>query len=104
MYVKLFGALLATQLLLIFQPAVISHAEAAFQVRKAEVAANQAALATAGEDIVDVEEVDEVDEVDEVRVGDDVIDVDEIDDVDDLDDTEAADGPEVDDGEPERRA
>ena len=42
MYVTLFGSLLASQLLLIFLPAVISLAVAAFQVRKAEVAASAA--------------------------------------------------------------
>jgi len=73
MYVTLFGALLASQLLLIFLPAVISLAVAAFQVRKAEVAATRAA-AGAGDDMdgeidkapVDVVDADEVIEVDEV--------------------------------------
>jgi hypothetical protein len=88
MYVTLFGALLASQLLLIFLPAVISLAVAAFQVRKAEVAANQAAAA--GDDVVDVEEVEDVDEAD------DVIDVDEVEDIDEA--------PGADDGEPEPRA
>ncbi|MEQ1787748.1 MAG: hypothetical protein ABL966_11890 [Acidimicrobiales bacterium] len=68
MYVTLFGALLASQLLLIFLPAVISLAVAAFQVRKAEVAAGQpAAPAPPVDDVIDVDEVDEVDEVEEPR-------------------------------------
>ena len=39
MYVTLFGTLLTSQLLLVFLPAIISLAVAAFQVRKAELAA-----------------------------------------------------------------
>jgi hypothetical protein len=66
MYVTLFGALLASQLLIIFLPAVISLAVAAFQVRKAEVRAAQAAAGDAPE-VIDVDEADEVDEVDEVE-------------------------------------
>ncbi len=57
MYVTLFGALLSSQLLLIFLPAVISLAVAAFQVRKAEVSARAAAA-----DDPDVIEVDEADD------------------------------------------
>jgi hypothetical protein len=79
MYVTLFGALLAQQLLLIFLPAVISLAVAAFQVRKAEVAANQAAAVSDDDDGDGVIEVDEVDDVDEV---------DEVDDVEEMDDAE----------------
>lgn len=75
MYVTLFGALLASQLLLIFLPAVISLAVAAFQVRKAEVATTRAVAASAGDDdvngevdkaSVDVVDADEIIEVDEV--------------------------------------
>ena len=46
MYVTLFGTLLNAQLLLVFLPAVIALAVAAFQVRKAEVAAGSAAAAS----------------------------------------------------------
>ena len=81
MYVTLFGSLLASQLLLIFLPAVIGLAVAAFQVRKAEVAATRAAL----DDAVD----------DEVDDGDGVIDVDEVDEVDDLEDRDDADEAEA---------
>ncbi len=62
MYVTLFGALLASQLMLIFLPAVISLAVAAFQVRKAEVAAARLAADEAGDpddDVIDVDEVDD---------------------------------------------
>jgi hypothetical protein len=88
MYVTLLGSLLASQLLLIFLPAVIALAFAAFQVRKAEVTA----AAGAGADgVIDVDEVDE-----EPGAEDDVLEVDEVDDdlaeedaleVDELDDT-----------------
>lgn len=80
MYVTLFGALLSSQLLLIFLPAVISLAVAAFQVRKAEVAATQVAATgvvdLAGEvdaasvDVVDADEIIEVDEVPSDEAGD----------------------------------
>ncbi len=73
MYVTLFGALLASQLLLIFLPAVISLAVAAFQVRKAEVTANQAAAA---DGVIDVDEADDLDD-DEV-LDDEVLEVDEV--------------------------
>lgn len=61
MYITLFGALLTSQLLLIFLPSVISLAVAAFQVRKAEMAAARAAAAAEGGvggsgDVIDVEE------------------------------------------------
>jgi len=46
MYVTLFGTLLNAQLLLVFLPAVIALAVAAFQVRRAEVAAGPAAGAS----------------------------------------------------------
>ncbi len=62
MYVTLFGSLLTSQLLLIFLPAVISLAVAAFQVRKAEVAIGQATSSDAPGDVVDVAAVDVEDE------------------------------------------
>lgn len=84
MYLTLFGTLLAAQLLLIFLPAVISLAVAAFQVRKAEVAAARAAPATADPDevidvdeVVEVEALDAVDAVDAVDEGEAVDEVDE---------------------------
>jgi hypothetical protein len=79
MYVTLFGALLASQLLIIFLPAVISLAVAAFQVRKAEVQAAQAA-ATDG-DVIEVAEADDDAEPVDEPAGE-VIDVDEVDEVD----------------------
>ena len=68
MYVTLFGTLLAAQLLILFLPAVVGVAIAAFQVRKAEVAA-QVAAADGGEgadgpddgDVIEVEEATEDD-------------------------------------------
>lgn len=91
MYVTLFGALLASQLLLIFLPAVISLAVAAFQVRKAEIATNQAAAAAPGDGIVDVDEVD--DDADEGDLDEgldgapvDVVEADEIIEVDEVPD------------------
>ena len=86
MYVTLFGALLSSQLLLVFLPAVISLAVAAFQVRKAEVS-EQAAAAAADPGVIDVDEVDEPDEVDDVADLDekgsvDVVDPDEVIEVD----------------------
>ncbi len=83
MYVTLFGSLLASQLLLIFLPAVISLAVAAFQVRKAEVVATREAaddVVDGGEDVIEVDEVDEVDDPPDTDDGDDVIEVDEVDD------------------------
>ncbi len=63
MYVTLFGTLLAAQLLILFLPAVVGVAIAAFQVRKAEVAAQTAA---AGDEPVDAAD-DDVIEADEVQ-------------------------------------
>ncbi len=63
MYVTLFGTLLAAQLLILFLPAVVGVAIAAFQVRKAEVAAQTAA---AGAESVDASD-DDVIEADEVQ-------------------------------------
>lgn len=61
MYVTLFGTLLAAGLLLLFLPAVVGVAVAAFQVRKAEVTAARAAAADApqpgADEVIDVEEV-----------------------------------------------
>ncbi len=59
MYVTLFGALLTSQLLLLFLPAVVSLAVAAFQVRKAELAA-----AATADGVIDVDEAPATDEVD----------------------------------------
>jgi len=56
MYVTLFGALLSSQLLLVFLPAVISLAVAAFQVRKAEVKAQAAAPAADPDDVIEIDE------------------------------------------------
>jgi hypothetical protein len=53
--VTLFGTLLAGQLLLIFIPAIAGLAVAAFQVRKAEMAA--LAAAAPADDVIDVDEV-----------------------------------------------
>jgi len=63
MYVTLFGALLSSQLLLIFLPAVISLAVAAFQVRKAEVSASREAVSDEGNGVIDVDEIIEVDDL-----------------------------------------
>jgi hypothetical protein len=62
MYVTLFGTLLAAQLLILFLPAVVGVAIAAFQVRKAEVAAQVAAAGDASEGGADADEVIEVEE------------------------------------------
>jgi hypothetical protein len=64
MYVTLFGTLLAAQLLILFLPAVVGVAIAAFQVRKAEVAAQVAASTddAAADDGADADEVIEVEE------------------------------------------
>ena len=67
MYVTLFGALLSSQLLLVFLPAVISLAVASFQVRKAEVRA-QAATAARDADPDEPVDPDEVIEIDEAPV------------------------------------
>lgn len=61
MYVTLFGTLLTSQLLLVFLPAIISLAVAAFQVRKAEIATATAASAAAGEGVIDVDSVEAAD-------------------------------------------
>lgn len=68
MYVTLFGTLLAAQLLILFLPAVVGVAIAAFQVRKAEVAAQAAAAEDAASegpadegDVIEVEEAVEDD-------------------------------------------
>lgn len=85
MYVTLFGSLLASQLLLIFLPAVISLAVAAFQVRKAEVTANREAVSDddAGDDeVIEVDEIDEVDELEDAEDVDDAVEVDEVGDTD----------------------
>jgi hypothetical protein len=66
MYITLFGTLLAAQLMLVFLPAVISLGVAAFQVRKAELAAARDAAPLADADEIDADEIIEVDEVDEV--------------------------------------
>lgn len=79
MYVTLFGALLTTQLLVFFLPAVIAMAIAAFQVRKAEVAASAAVPDGAPADVIDVDEAD-VDEADGDEIGDDAEDADDADD------------------------
>jgi len=67
MYVTLFGTLLTGQLLLVFLPAVVGVAIAAFQVRKAELAANAAAAADAASpgdyDVIEVEEAAESDDL-----------------------------------------
>ena len=90
MYVTLFGSLLASQLLLIFLPAVISLAVAAFQVRKAEVVASSEA---ASDDVVvdDDGEVIEVDEIDDLDATDDLEDPDAVDDAIEVDEVEDAD-------------
>lgn len=67
MYVTLFGTLLTSQLLLVFLPAIISLAVAAFQVRKAEIAASAAARADGDDDVIDVASV----EADDVETADD---------------------------------
>jgi hypothetical protein len=54
MYVTLIGTLLIGQLMLVFLPAVISLAVAAFQVRKAEVITGSVATP---DDVIDVDEV-----------------------------------------------
>ena len=59
MYVTLFGALLASQLLIVFLPAVISLAVAAFQVRKAEVAPRRRPRR---DGVIDVDAVEENDD------------------------------------------
>jgi hypothetical protein len=75
MYVTLFGALLASQLLLIFLPAMIALAVAAFQVRKAEVQAQAEARAAApADDVIDVEEVTDAEVVDAEVVDAEVVD------------------------------
>lgn len=61
MYVTLFGTLLTSQLLLVFLPAIISLAVAAFQVRKAEIAAG-AVASRADPPVIEVDEVDEVED------------------------------------------
>lgn len=83
MYVTLFGALLASQLLFIFLPAVIALFVASFQVRKAETTAAATLAAESPPEGTDG----------------DVIDVDEVDGDDDLeaDDLDAADPDEPDD-------
>jgi hypothetical protein len=68
MYVTLFGTLLAAQLLILFLPAVVGVAIAAFQVRKAEVAAQTAAADAestddADDDVIEVEEAIEDDAI-----------------------------------------
>jgi hypothetical protein len=73
MYVALFGALLAGPLLLVFLPAVISLAVASFQVRKAELAARDAAPA---DGVIEVDEVEAADTDDEVVDVDEVVEVD----------------------------
>jgi hypothetical protein len=66
MYVTLFGALLAGPALILFLPAVISLGVAAYQVRKAEVAAQAAEPDEPGDGTTDPDEVIDVDEVDAV--------------------------------------
>jgi hypothetical protein len=106
MYVTLLGSLLASQLLLIFLPAVIALAFAAFQVRKAEVTA-AAGAGAAG--VIDVDEVDgepgaegdllEVDEADDgLPEEDEVLEDDEVLEVDEVADDTAE--PTDDEGEP----
>lgn len=98
MYVTLFGALLSSQLLLVFLPAVISLAVAAFQVRKAEVKAQ--AVAAADPDVIDVDEADDVlDAPDGPEAADDTADLDGKGPVDVVDPEDVI---EVDD-DPERR-
>jgi len=63
MYATLFGALLTTQLLIFFLPTVVAMAVAAFQVRKAELAAQ----GEVADDVIDVDEV--VDEIDVDEAG-----------------------------------
>jgi hypothetical protein len=102
MYVTLFGTLLTSQLLLVFLPAVISLGVAAFQVRRAEMAAAADAepAVPGGGDVIDVEAV-EVDEVDTdtdtgAAADDDLDEPDEIDDEvdeDEIDDDEFEAGP-----------
>ena len=70
MYVMLFGSLLVFQLSLVFLPAVLSMAVAAFQVRKAEALAGSAAARTSAADEAPDEDHDEVNDVD--AVADDV--------------------------------
>lgn len=81
MYVTLFGALLASQLLIVFLPAVISLAVAAFQVRKAEVRAAQEAAPEDGVIDVDVVEENELPEdaelVEDAELAEEPDDVDE---------------------------
>lgn len=78
MYVTLFGTLLAAQLLILFLPAVVGVAIAAFQVRKAEVAAQVAAAGDAADadpvhddDVIEVEEAAEDDAFLEAEAEDD---------------------------------
>ena len=67
MYVTMFGTLLNAQLLFLFLPTLVGVGIAAFQVRKAEVAANAVALAEepAGDGPPDDGDVIEVDAVEE---------------------------------------
>ena len=84
MYVTLFGTLLTSQLLLVFLPAIISLAVAAFQVRKAEIAAG-ASSSAADPSVIEVDEVDD-DAGEPVAAGDETDG--EIDDTDDVEDEE----------------
>lgn len=90
MYVTLFGALLASQLLFIFLPAVVALFVASFQVRKAETTAAATLAAESPPEDADGEAIDG-----------DVIDVDEVDDdlADDADDFDAADPDEPDEAD-----
>jgi hypothetical protein len=75
MYVTLFGTLLASQLLILFLPAVVGVGIAAFQVRKAEVVAQAEAAGdgpTTDDDVIEADEVDEAIEAEEA-IEDDVI-------------------------------
>jgi hypothetical protein len=91
MYVTLFGTLLAAQLLILFLPAVIGVAIAAYQVRKAEVAA-QVAAAQDAEDTGGPADDDEVIEVEEAAEDDAFLEA----------EAEADDGAEPDGERPER--
>ena len=101
MYVTLFGTLLNAQLLFLFLPTVVAVGIAAFQVRKAEVAAAAVAEGAGGEppddEVIDVDEV-----LDDGEVADEAIEAEEAVESDQLIEAEEADEAEVSDDEGQR--
>jgi hypothetical protein len=84
MYVTLFGTLLASQLLILFLPAVVGVGIAAFQVRKAEVAAQTEAAGDGpgtDDDVIEANEVADAIEAEEAIEDDAILEVDASEDV-----------------------